>query len=103
MFQFQFQSKEYRSENLPHLQFTANNTQVSVVFDNITTSFEKSRFGMELILVTSDKTSAQMNLTKDRTLDDEHTPGVFEVLRKIKITSLKFNNVIFQLFCLVLS
>lgn len=93
VFQFRFQSKEDRNENLPHLQFTANNTQVSVVFDNITTSFDNSRFGMELTLVTSDKPDRRMNLTKDRTIDDEHTPGVFEVRKMSKsvIWSIRFN------------
>ena len=68
-----------RSEYLPSLEYTANNTMVDMVLDGVDVAFNNSRFALGLALITDDSVNRTMNLTKTRSIDDEHTPGVFEV------------------------
>ena len=64
---------------LPHLQFNGNNTQVSLTLQNVSAAFENSRFALQLVMVTSDGHQKEMSLQTTKSIDDEHTPGVFEV------------------------
>lgn len=69
--------------NYPHLLHNSNNTQIDVVFDKfkLKKSFHAPRLAIEMVFATTDTkdSNATFHLTKRRTLDDEHTPGIFEL------------------------
>lgn len=69
--------------NYPHLLHNSNNTQIDIVFDKfkLKKSFHSPRLAIEMILATTDtkESNTTFHITKRRTLDDEHTPGIFEL------------------------
>lgn len=69
--------------NYPHLLHNSNNTLIDVVFDKfkLKKSFHSPRLAIEMIFATTDskESNATFHITKRRTLDDEHTPGIFEL------------------------
>ncbi|XP_046966784.1 glycosylated lysosomal membrane protein B-like isoform X2 [Vanessa cardui] len=71
--------KDYAAD-LPHLIHTANSTLVDVSLVNLTTSreYNASRYALHLLLVSTDPVIETMHYTMRKSLDDEHTPGVFE-------------------------
>ena len=79
-FQFEFLSSDDRSDLLPHLEFNANNTQVSLTLNNILSAFHNSRFALQLAMITSDGLQEKMSLRTVDSIDDEHSPGVFQVV-----------------------
>lgn len=68
--------------DLPHLIHTANSTLVDVQLVNFTESpgFNASRFALRLVLASSDNSSTTWTKDMRKSLDDEHTPGVFEII-----------------------
>lgn len=66
---------------LPHLLHSANSTQVDLVFDKLNTnsSFTNSRFALEILLASSDTVNTTATIISRKSLDDEHSPGVFTV------------------------
>lgn len=70
-------------DNYPHLLHNSNNTQIDVVFDKfkLKKSFHAPRVAIEMAIATTDTKSSNTTfyITKRRTLDDEHTPGIFEL------------------------
>ncbi|XP_037874393.1 glycosylated lysosomal membrane protein B [Bombyx mori] len=72
---------DYAAE-LPRLIHTANSTLVDVGLVNITTSkdYNSSRFALHMLLVSTDGWGETMHYTMRKSLDDEHTPGVFEII-----------------------
>ncbi|XP_047996046.1 glycosylated lysosomal membrane protein A-like [Leguminivora glycinivorella] len=72
--------RDYATQ-LPHLIHTANSTLIDIHLANLTQSrdFNASRFALRLILVASDDSGA-MARRVEKSLDDEHTPGVFEII-----------------------
>lgn len=64
---------------LPHLIHTANSSLVDVSLINMTTTpgFKSSRFAFHFILASAEK---YIDLLLRKSLDDEHTPGVFEII-----------------------
>ncbi|XP_034184401.2 glycosylated lysosomal membrane protein [Osmia lignaria lignaria] len=70
------------SEMLPHMLHTENSTQIDIVLDNIQTNntFSKSRFAIELLVVGEGNPDIPMFVNPKKSLDDEHTPGIFEVV-----------------------
>ncbi|XP_050350037.1 glycosylated lysosomal membrane protein B-like [Nymphalis io] len=80
--------KDYALD-LPHLIHTANSTLVDVSLVNLTTSreYNASRYALHLLLVSTDPVIETMHYTMRKSLDDEHTPGVFEII-EIKSPSL---------------
>ena len=78
-FQLHVSDTTDRGKFLPHLQFTANSTHVDFALSGAIPTFANSRFALEMTLVTSDKSTASQTLTNHRSIDDEHSPGVFEV------------------------
>ncbi|XP_059062089.1 glycosylated lysosomal membrane protein A-like [Achroia grisella] len=68
--------------DLPHLIHTSNSTLIDVNLVNLTCSedYEASRFALHFLLVSTDKKNDTMNYTMRKSLDDEHTPGVFEIV-----------------------
>lgn len=67
--------------DLPHLIHSANSSLIDVFLENITLShsYNKSRFAMELVLISTEKSEKNLDMRTRKGLDDEHTPGVFEV------------------------
>lgn len=61
---------------------TENSTQVDIILDDIQTSemFSKSRFAIELLVVGGGDPEIPMFVDPKKSLDDEHTPGIFEVI-----------------------
>ncbi|CAK1542374.1 unnamed protein product [Leptosia nina] len=84
--------KDYAVE-LPHLVHTANSTLIDVSLVNLTTSrgFNASRYALHFLLASTDYPADTMHYTMRKSLDDEHTPGVFEII-EIKTPSLYNNN-----------
>jgi len=68
-----------RGSILPHLEFSANSTLIDFSLNDIEPTFPNSRFALEMTLVTSNKSTGTQTLTNYRSIDDEHSPGVFEV------------------------
>ena len=68
--------------DFPHLLHTSNSTQIDIVFNNITNRFANPRFAIELLFVVSEQAvvGSEFEVTKRKTLDDEHTPGIFEIV-----------------------
>jgi hypothetical protein len=76
--------KRERSDELPHLEFTGDSVQLELVLDNLPTRSPRSRFSVELALVSTDKRQSQDDSSKshmywEKSLDDEFTPGVFKL------------------------
>ncbi|XP_068622606.1 glycosylated lysosomal membrane protein B-like [Battus philenor] len=67
---------------LPHLIHTANSTLVDLSLVNLTTSrdFNSSRFALHFVLVSTDSRDDTMHNVMRKSLDDEHTPGIFEII-----------------------
>ncbi|XP_076682498.1 glycosylated lysosomal membrane protein isoform X2 [Andrena cerasifolii] len=70
------------SDVTPRMLHTENSTQVDITFDNMQTnrSFSHSRFAIELLVVGEGNPSIPMFVNPRKSIDDEHTPGIFEVV-----------------------
>ncbi|XP_031845138.1 glycosylated lysosomal membrane protein [Nomia melanderi] len=70
------------SEIMPHMLHTENSTQVDIILDHVQTNnnFSHSRFAIELLVVGGGDPEIPMFINPKKSLDDEHTPGVFEVV-----------------------
>ncbi|CAH1254631.1 GLMP [Branchiostoma lanceolatum] len=68
-----------RSTDLPHLQYTSNQTQFDFTIDSVEPRGNMSRYAMEVMLITEDKRGTHVDLKKLQSIDDEYTPGVFEL------------------------
>jgi hypothetical protein len=66
---------------VPHMLHTENSTQVDIILDHIQTNrtFSYSRFAIELLAVGGGDPEIPMFVDPKKSLDDEHTPGIFEV------------------------
>lgn len=69
--------------DLPHLIHTANSSLIDINLVNFTTSMNASRYAIHFLMVSTDDWNDVMNYTMRKSLDDEHTPGVFEVSFRI--------------------
>ncbi|XP_015586075.1 glycosylated lysosomal membrane protein isoform X2 [Cephus cinctus] len=65
----------------PHMLHSENSTQIDLIIDHLqtNTSFLQSRFAIEVLLVSEGNSNSTMIIDGKKTLDDEHTPGIFEV------------------------
>lgn len=70
------------SQVMPHMLHTENSTQVDIVLDDMQTNgtFSSSRFAIELLVVGQANPEIPMFIDRKKSLDDEHTPGIFEVI-----------------------
>ncbi|XP_065072900.1 glycosylated lysosomal membrane protein-like [Ochlerotatus camptorhynchus] len=77
----------------PHLLHTSNSTQIDIVFNNISTKFERPRFAVELLFVVSEQavSGSDFEITKRKSLDDEHTPGIFEIIDVLSPGAFKYS------------
>lgn len=69
---------------------TENSTQVDIVLDHIETNrtFSHSRFAIELLVVGGGEPKIPMFVDPKKSVDDEHTPGIFEVVTVVASWSL---------------
>ncbi|CAH0587878.1 unnamed protein product [Chrysodeixis includens] len=67
--------------DLPHLIHTANSTLVDIGLVNLTTSrdYNASRYAIHFVMLSTDSKTENMTYNMRKSLDDEHTPGVFEI------------------------
>jgi len=92
-----FQLKTFSScdhgDQFPHLLHSENATQVDMILENIaiTDKFGSPRLAVEILLVSSElRKDHQSFINKTRkSLDDEHTPGIFEIIEILSPDSLK--------------
>uniref|UniRef100_A0A0C9RFA9 NCUG1_1 protein n=1 Tax=Fopius arisanus TaxID=64838 RepID=A0A0C9RFA9_9HYME len=70
------------SDVMPHMLHSENSTQVDFIIENLepNKTFTRSRFGMELLIVSQESPQVPMSIDFKKSLDDEHTPGIFEVV-----------------------
>lgn len=78
------------SPKLPHLLHSSNSSLIELEIDNLSTdpSFNRSRFAVEIIMTSQDSNNSTMYIDLFKSLDDEHTPGVFTVKINIYIYSI---------------
>ncbi|XP_013394572.1 glycosylated lysosomal membrane protein A isoform X2 [Lingula anatina] len=69
-----------RNTEVPHLEHTINDTQFNFLINNWPTFCEKSRFGLELVMMGTDGVKHMTNIEESKSLDDEYTPGVFTMI-----------------------
>lgn len=67
---------------------TENSTQIDIILDNlqINETFSNSRFAIELFMVGGGDPEILMFIDPKKSLDDEHTPGIFEVMEAFVIS-----------------
>lgn len=65
---------------LPRLIHTANSSLIDISLVDFTTSLNSSRYSVHFVMVSTDNRTDTMNYTLRKSLDDEHTPGVFEII-----------------------
>ncbi|XP_035738277.1 glycosylated lysosomal membrane protein B-like isoform X1 [Vespa mandarinia] len=70
------------TDTIPHMLHTENATLVDLILDNIQTneSFSNSRFAIELMIVGGGDPHKSIIIDSKKNLDDEHTPGIFEMI-----------------------
>lgn len=74
---------------------TENSTQVDIILDNLQTnkSFANSRFAIELLVVGEGNPDIPMFINPKKSLDDEHTPGIFEVIHYDLFLLIELNEI----------
>lgn len=87
-----FSTRDHGME-FPHLLHSSNSTQVDIVFNNVSSKFDRPRFAIELLFVVSEQAvaGADFQVTKRKSLDDEHTPGIFEIIDVLSPGAFKFS------------
>ncbi|XP_029177398.1 glycosylated lysosomal membrane protein-like [Nylanderia fulva] len=70
------------SDMVPHMLHTENSTQIDIILDRLQTNktFSNSRFAIELLVVGGGDPEILMFVDPKKSLDDEHTPGIFEIV-----------------------
>lgn len=82
-----------RSTVLPHLLYTPDSAQLELIFDNFnlnitneTMEWENARWGMDVMVFSSEHKTGEgkqedfgIKFHTQKSLDDEHTPGVFDL------------------------
>ena len=79
-FQFTISRTEDRYTELPHLMHTPDSLGFDVTLDKVDPSSSSTRYAIELAFVTSlSAENKTMTLNVTKSVDDEHTPGIFKV------------------------
>lgn len=77
-----------RDEDLPHLIYNTNMTQLNFVLDKYTPAFANSRFALEVAVISNssvhDDLPDEMSIEETKSIDDEYSPGVFKVRLQFK-------------------
>lgn len=67
-----------KAVNTPHLLHSANSSQIDMVLNKFKHSFADSKFAFEFVTFSSIGNSKD-EVRIQKTMDDENTPGVFDV------------------------
>lgn len=67
-------------EMLPHLLLSSNASQMDITLNNLSTLYKNSRFAIQLVTASSDPANSTLNIKPKKTLDDEHSPGIFTIV-----------------------
>lgn len=68
------------ADDLPKLLHTANSMQIDIIANKIRSNFSSPRIAIELLTISSeDEREGSYKLNRIRNLDDEFTPGIFDV------------------------
>jgi hypothetical protein len=68
------------NEDLPKLLHTSDSMQIDIIASKIRSNYSSPRIAMELLMVSSeDKSEGAYKMNRIRNLDDEFTPGIFDV------------------------
>ncbi|XP_054288517.1 glycosylated lysosomal membrane protein-like [Macrosteles quadrilineatus] len=71
---------ETHGEPLPHLLHSGNASQVDLIINGLSPQYNRSRYGLGLLAVSSDSRNSTLpSVNHRKTLDDEHAPGVFTI------------------------
>ena len=64
-----------------------NSTQIDLTIDKFETNstFTKSRFAVEILIVSEGNPNSTLSIIKRKNIDDQHAPGVFKVSELIII------------------
>lgn len=67
-------------EDLPHLFHTSNSMQIDIIANKVQSNFSSPRIAIELLMISSeDQKEGSYKVNRIRNLDDEFTPGIFDV------------------------
>lgn len=70
--------------DFPHLLHSENSTQFDLVFNglSVNSSFKHPRFAAEFVIVSEEPKlqNYSFGVHSKKSLDDEHTPGIFEIV-----------------------
>lgn len=84
LLQFKCYGERDHDVEFPHLLHSMNATQVDIEFLKLASKaigFENARIAAEFVLVAGELVREQsFVVSKRKTLDDEHTPGIFELI-----------------------
>ncbi|XP_033218197.1 glycosylated lysosomal membrane protein-like isoform X2 [Belonocnema kinseyi] len=74
----------------PSMLHSENSTQIDLTIDKFETNstFSKSRFAVEILLVSDGNINSSLPVSETSTLDDQYAPGVFKVM-KLKTPLMK--------------
>lgn len=82
-------------ESTPHLLHSENTTEFDLIFDGlrVNSTFKNARFAAEFVVVSAEPKSNNQSFTvhSKKSLDDEHTPGIFEIIEIASPKSLMAN------------
>lgn len=70
------------SDIMPHMLHSENSTQIDFILNHFEATFERSRFGVELLIVSQGNPHVPMAVDVKKSVDDEYSPGVIDVRKK---------------------
>ncbi|XP_041367916.1 glycosylated lysosomal membrane protein B-like [Gigantopelta aegis] len=79
-FTFRLFVKDDRESQLPHLEFSENSTQFDLTIDNMKPCCTRSRFALEVAMLTDPLDKAGFKMEETKSIDDEYSPGVFRMV-----------------------
>ncbi|XP_072934989.1 glycosylated lysosomal membrane protein A-like [Epargyreus clarus] len=87
--QFQLMSSETRWEELPRLFLSLRSTLVDVGLVGLTPfcEYEAARFAVRYVVVSQDCATGKLEYMAHKKIDDEYTPGVFEMIELLTPSS----------------
>lgn len=82
------------SEQIPHLMHTENSTEIDLILKDIVVekNFSCTRLALGLTVVSMDDAKANLSLALNKSLDDEFTPGIFELVNMGTHNLSRFDN-----------
>ena len=75
-FQIRYYGEEKRDSSLPHLQVSMDATSIDFIVDSVAPTFKESKFGINIFAANN---LESIQLKNFKSLDDEYTPGTFQI------------------------